>query len=1004
MTVYVFIYEKEVIECLRETPRSTAMPAENFAAYIDNKSDGAGNGNAAQKPAANAEQSWLTGNVVDPFVNGTGLLQVYDTLAGKPAEALPVADARAGSGAWVAQTVAGAAGAIIPYALAGKAAGKYIANEGLAQIVGAGAYEALKKPHEGETRIGNSVGTMAGFAVFNGGNGLVERTGALVENRYGQMGLRNLSRLGVGSAGGLVSYETSNKVAALTGGKDAATLSGGLEAMASGALINTGLPVAHAGLNRLGSMLKAGAKPEAAPITRLETTANSSPLAGIAALSELAKVGKIARIAEIAPETGANVVPFDKTSFGTPDQLGASLNDQGVNFAVTSKGAIQMSVHIFDDPTARDASQVLPMFKSGDVWHRQVDGLKAGALYLYTAEGAYTPREDGSRFNGIKYLIDPYAKAVSDDKLPTDGSQYGYDNTNPNDPDKHLRPSTMDSTGEMPKAVVVDNTSFDWQGVSKPHVPLTDEVLYEVNVRGFTSADQSLGDAAGTYKGLQAKIPFMKAMGYTTVELMPIMQGDRSAWFGVNPQTGEPLLDSWGYNTVAYQSPDGGISAAGKAGQQVNEFKQMVREFHRNGMEVVLDIVFNHTREGGPDGPTFAFKGLDNSIYYMTIPGHPDLYVDHTGCGNTMNTNDPRAQKFIIDTLRYWSTEMQVDGFRFDLGSVFKYDKNNQPQEKTDIMRAIEDDPVIGAGKVKLVSEPWATDRYDFGHFSDQLWSELNGPFRDDVRSFVKSDDGKVGAMADHIVGSPKLFDQSRGRYPINMVANHDGMPMNDLVSYNGKHNEANGENNRDGNDDNHSWNGGVEGPLENSNLPPEQKATIEALRTRQIKNMMSFLFLSRGVPMLLSGDEMRRTNFGNNNVWNQDKLNALDWSLLDKNADTVRFTKMMIDLRNQHQIGRSAPGDVTWHGVEPFKPDWSSNAHFIAWQLDQARAGVKPLYSAFNSFWEPLTVKLPQGNWRRLVDTNLPTGQDIVGSEQGTDLSDTYVIQPRSGIVLEGR
>ena len=236
------------------------------------------------------------------------------------------------------------------------------------------------------------------------------------------------------------------------------------------------------------------------------------------------------------------------------------------------------------------------------------------------------------------------------------------------------------------------------------------------------------------------------------------------------------------------------------------------------------------------------------------------------------------------------------------------------------------------------------------------------------------------------------------------MVVNHDGMTLNDVVSYNDKHNEANGENNRDGNSDNHSWNGGHEGPLDNSGLPDDQKAAIEALRTRQIKNLMSFLFLSRGIPMLLAGDEMRRTTYGNNNVWNQDKLNALDWSLLDKNADMVRFTKMMIELRNNHKIGWSAPEDVTWHGVEPLKPDWSSNAHFIAWQLDQARAGVKPLYSAFNSYWEPLTVKLPQGNWRRLVDTNLPTGQDIVGSDQGTDLSDSYVIQPRSGIVLEGR
>ena len=633
---------------------------------------------------------------------------------------------------------------------------------------------------------------MASFAVFNAGNGLVEGSGRLVQNGLGQMGLRSLTRLGVGSAGGLVSYEVSNKIAARTGGKDAATLTGSIDAMASGALINAGLPVAHSGLNRLAGLLKPEvkigpnleAKPEIKPETRLETrpetrpetrlgtasaartemVLNNNPLAGLSVLSELAKV---ARIAEIAPEAGANVVPFDKATFGSPDQLGATLNDTGVNFAVTSKGAKQMTLHIFDDPQAKEGSQVLPMFKSGDVWHRQVDGLKAGALYLYTADGDYTPQKDGFRFNGLKYLIDPYAKAVSNDKLPTDGSQWGYDNSNPDDRDRHLRPSTTDSTSEMPKAVVVDNTSFDWEGVSKPHVAPEDEIVYEVNVRGFTSADTSLGDMAGTYSGVQAKLPYVNGMKYTTFELMPIMQGDRSLWFGHNPQTGDPLLDSWGYNTVAYQAPDGGIARAGKMGQQVNEFKEMVREFHRNGKEIILDIVFNHTRESNEYGPTFAFRGLDNSTYYMTIPGHPDMYIDHTGCGNTMNGNDPQVQKFIMDTLRYWSTEMQVDGFRFDLGSTFKYDKDNNPQDKTDIIRAIEDDPVLGAGKIKLVSEPWAMDRYDFGHFSDKLWAELNGPFRDDVRSFIKSDPGKVGAIADHIVGSPKLFDRSQGRFPL---------------------------------------------------------------------------------------------------------------------------------------------------------------------------------------------------------------------------------------------
>ncbi|MBU6452126.1 MAG: isoamylase [Cyanobacteria bacterium REEB67] len=790
--------------------------------------------------------------------------------------------------------------------------------------------------------------------------------------------------------------------------------------MASGGLINAGLPVAHSGITR-GLKLFGGEartansssisakpeplslKPNPEPLQFRALTSHSEPLKDL--VKGLADQSRIARIAEVEkPEQGGTVIPFDKAAFGLPEPLGATLTDTGVNFAVASKGATKMEVHIFADAKAGEPTQVLPMYKSGDVWHRNVDGLKAGSLYLYSAEGAYTPQADGSRFNYRKLLIDPYAKALTDDKIPLDNSSLGYDNSNPSDADRHLRPSTVDSTAEMPKGVVVDPKAFDWQGVEKPHIPETDEVAYEAHLRGFTAGDASLGSAAGTFRGFISKIPFIKGMGYTTVELMPIMQSDRSPWFGKSPVTGEPLLDSWAYNTVAYQAPDAGLAHDGKMGEQVNEFKEMVRELHRNNIEVLLDIVFNHTRESNQYGPTISFRGLDNNVYYMTVPGHPDVYVDHTGCGNTVNTNDPQAQKLIMDTLRYWVQEMQVDGFRFDLASVFKYDVDGQAKYKPPIIAAMEDDPVLSQAKVKLVSEPWATDRYDFGNFSDKRWAELNGPFRDTVRSFVKSDGGKVSAMATQIAGTPELFDRSKGRFPINMVTNHDGFTINDVVSYNEKHNEANGENNRDGNSDNHSWNGGVEGPLEKAALSDDQKASIEALRTRQIKNMFSMLFLSRGVPMVLYGDEMRRTTGGNNNTWNQDKLNTLDWSLLDKNQDMVRFVKMMIELRKNHEIGRSAPEAISWHGVEPFKPDWSPQSHFIAWQLAPTSPTVKPLFSAFNAYWEPLTVKLPPGSWHRLVDTNLPTGQDIVTPDQATPLSDTYVVQPRSGIVLEGR
>jgi isoamylase len=670
---------------------------------------------------------------------------------------------------------------------------------------------------------------------------------------------------------------------------------------------------------------------------------------------------------------------------GAAARLGATVTDKGIDFAVNSPDANKLELLIYDRASDKAPSRVIPMEKAGDTWRASVDGLKEGTLYQYRADGAFTPGKDGSRFNPNIGLIDPEAKAVSSSEIP-------ISNRNGKAPE---------NLGDMPKSIAIKD-SYDWKGDTTPNTPMTDTVIYELSVRGYTGGDQSINGALrGTYRGLIEKIPHLKELGITAVELMPIMQGDRGPWPPKNPQTGEQLRDNWNYNPVAFKAPDGSLAADGHLGQQVAEFKDLVRTMHDNKIEVIMDVVFNHTREY-VDGPTANLRGLANRDYYLLKQQNPAEYIDHTGCTTTLNTNNPLTQQLIINSLKYWVQEMHVDGFRFDLAPIMKYNPDGSQSDKTPIMQKIETDPVLS--KVKLIAEPWGTEQYYLGRFSDRLWSEWNGNYRDTVRKFVKSDTGQTATLADRIAGSPGWFDASKGRTSINFVDCHDGFPMRDLVEYNDKHNWANGENNRDGSNDNFSWNSGVEGPLDGANLPAAEKMAIASLRSRQVKNMMALLMLSRGTPMILAGDEMGRTQGGNNNVWSQDKLNLIDWTLKDKNSEQFNFTKGMIDLRQSHELGKLDPNSFIWRGVDPGRPDHSDGARFIAWQTNPANSNVRPLYAAFNSYWEPITVTLPQGNWFRLVDTNLPSGQDIVKPSQATSISKTYTIQPRSGIVLEGR
>jgi glycogen operon protein len=711
---------------------------------------------------------------------------------------------------------------------------------------------------------------------------------------------------------------------------------------------------------------------------------------------------------------------------GEPEPLGATVKPDGINFAIHSAGASRLELLLFDNIADQRPSQVIPLSpetnRTGDVWHIFVEGLPNKTLYNIRADGPYNPASNGTRFNVNKTLLDPYAVAVSGDFYWQTGDALGYDNTEPDDPDRHLRPSQVINVVGAPRCIAY-RSDFDWEEDKHPDIPIEESIIYEVNVRGFTRHHSSESDLAGTYRGFIEKIPYLKELGITAVELLPTMEFDQFDGPFRDPVTGERLANAWGYNTVAFFAPESHYSYYGKLGSQVDEFKMLVRELHKHDIEVILDVVFNHTREGNHYGPTVSFKGLDNNIYYMLSP-KPEFYMDFTGCGNTFNCNHPVVRRFILDCLRYWVTEMHVDGFRFDLAAVFAIDVDQKEKGKTPLIHEIETDPVLS--RIKLIAEPWSIQQYRLGSFSDRRWAEWNGRFRDAVRKFVKGDPGLTGELATRVAGSYDLFapNPESERSPfhsINFVTCHDGFTLYDLVSYNEKHNERNGEGNRDGSNDNNSWNCGWEGPVEDSDLPEAERQAIEQLRRQQIKNCLTLLFLSQGTPMLLYGDEMCRTALGNNNtVFQDNSLNWINWEFANQYAEIVRFTKLIIAFRKRHQIVRRwrymTPDEsdtpilrnITWHGVKPREADFSGTSRFISWELEAFQTDRRsdvPIYVASNAYWEPLTIELPEmpdRRWYRVVDTSLPVEEDIVPEEQAFFLPEmTYLVRPRSTIVL---
>jgi isoamylase len=651
--------------------------------------------------------------------------------------------------------------------------------------------------------------------------------------------------------------------------------------------------------------------------------------------------------------------------------------------------------------------------KSGDVWHVEVEGVGPGAFYLYRVDGPYEP-EKGHRFNPNKLILDPYVKAVTGSFTWNLADARGYD---PQSADENHTPSRTSDIAGMPKGIVVSD-EFDWRGDRPLGRPLRFSVIYETHVRSLTSHPRSGVAHPGTFKGVTEKIPHLTELGVTAVELLPVQEFDECEVTATNPLTGERLQNYWGYSTISFFAPKGRYSSSGSLGQQITEFKEMVRELHRAGIEVILDIVFNHTAEGDETGPTLCFRGLDNSIYYI-LNENKRFYKNFSGCGNTFNCNHPIVRSLIMDCLRYWVMEMHVDGFRFDLGSVLGRDSRGTIMENPPILERIAEDPVLR--NTKIIAEAWdAAGAYQVGSFPGGRWAEWNDRYRDDVRRFWRGDPGGSPHLATRISGSADLYlrDGRKPFHSINFITSHDGFTLNDLVSYESKHNEENGENNEDGWDYNFSENYGEEGKTEDP--------SIEALRNRQVKNFLLTLFLSLGTPMLLGGDEFRRTQRGNNNPYCQNnEISWYEWGFLREHGDIYRFCRELISFRKRHLAflrpefytgideSRKRIPDIAWFNPDGTPADWKREKNCLALLIDGNKADIESdrddndFYIMLNASEDDLVFFLPpvppgKEGWYLAIDTAAPPPRDILHpGEEARVLKDTCGIGSRSAVVL---
>ena len=687
----------------------------------------------------------------------------------------------------------------------------------------------------------------------------------------------------------------------------------------------------------------------------------------------------------------ARVQPSTSPETGRSVPLGATLVPGGANFSVFSRTATRIELLLFDHVDDGRPSRVIPIDaltnRSYHYWHVFVPDIEAGQIYGFRAHGPFAP-DRGLRFDGSKLLLDPYGRAVAI-------------------PRKYNRAAACrngDTTATAMKSVITDPRAYDWEGDAPLRRPWSRTIIYEMHVRGLTAHPSSglAGPKRGTYAGLVEKIPYLQQLGITAVELLPVFQFD--------PQDAPPgLTNYWGYSPVSFFAPHLQYSSHPDPLGAVDEFRDMVKALHRAGIEVILDVVFNHTAEGQDDGPTLCFRGLDNPTYYI-LREDRSRYENFTGTGNTLKGNNPIVRRMIVDSLRYWVNEMHVDGFRFDLASILARDLSGAVMSNPPVLWDIESDPALAG--TKMIAEAWdAAGLYQVGSFVGDSWKEWNDRFRDDVRDFIRGADNSVTRIADRLLGSPSIYGQREreAEQSINFIACHDGLTLNDVVSYDRKHNEPNGENNRDGRDDNRSCNYGVEGPTANLD--------IEKLRNRQVKNLLTITMLSVGVPMLLMGDEVRRTQRGNNNAYCQDNETSwLDWDLVSTHADLLRFVSLLIQGRAtrdvEHELRRASLSQVlrdakyTWHGVKLNQPDWSPVSHSLAVSAELKDEGLL-LHLILNAYWDPLEFELPRmsvgsAGWQRWIDTALEPPDDI--SEWSSSIllcGSTYRAEARSVVAL---
>jgi isoamylase len=689
------------------------------------------------------------------------------------------------------------------------------------------------------------------------------------------------------------------------------------------------------------------------------------------------------------------MVSSEEINEGKSSPLGATLSPEGANFSVYSKHATGIELLLFDCVDDGQPARVIRINPSTNrtyhYWHVFVPGVTAGQIYGYRVEGPFDPAS-GMRFDPDKVLIDPYGRATV---VPMNYS-------------REAARKQGDNAPVAMKSVVVDPAAYDWEGDTPLNRPASRTIVYEMHVRGFTRHPSSgvSERKRGTFTGLVEKIPYLQGLGVTAVELMPVFQFDVQ-------DSPSAKVNYWGYAPISFFAPHQAYSSRQDPLGPLDEFRDMVKELHRAGIEVILDVVFNHTTEGDHSGPTLSLRGFDNSTYYI-LDEDRSRYANYSGTGNTLNTNHPIVRRMILDSLRYWVAEMHVDGFRFDLAAILGRDESGQVLSNPPVLWDIESDPALAG--TKLIAEAWdASGLYEVGSFIGDSWKEWNGQFRDDVRSFLRGENGFVGRFADRLLGSPAIYghEEREAEQSVNFVTCHDGFTLNDLVSYDHKHNEANGEDNRDGTNDNRSWNCGVEGSTEN--------LTVEKLRNRQVKNFLTVTMIAAGMPMILMGDEVRRTQLGNNNAYCQDNENSwFDWTLVANHGDVHRFLARLIEQRLSRGLepdGQSVSlnqllreTNLTWHGIKLGQPDWSDSSHSIAFTVEIRRERllyhlISNAYSAPLDFELPLVDKAGEIQWRRWIDTALDSPHDITQWEASESVpGHAYRAEAHSVVMLFAR